>query len=205
MIPNYDKATDEKIKNEFLDYIKQLPEGFIDELIMPYEGMDVFIVSSISSKLAEQGGVASEHNLRLQIVLAVDSFKTIDNVHHELLHAFEFSMNKRAGKNVFLDWNKLNPADFSYYNNSDPWKYTFYGELSNIENVWFVDDYAKTKDEEDRARVVEYATADNWNVSNLFNSSHMRAKLQEISDKLRTYYPSLTDADTLPWERPLKG
>ena len=206
-------------RQAILDYLALFPEGFLDEVIMPYEGFDIYLTGAIQAKngtgnIAE--GFTNEHQGRLYIVFNILTI-TDGTIRHEFLHAFEDAMNKIAGKGVFPDWNELNPPDFSYlagyndeygiqYLNFDPLynQYTIYSEqAADVENIWFIDVYAKTLPTEDRARLVEYAGSPNWASMPAFSSSHILAKLRVISNQLRSYFPSLQNAGMLPWEQPL--
>ena len=78
---------------------------------------------------------------------------------HEIWHATENEILSRDYTAFnWDDWNALNPAGFTYWNDSGDYdrydaRWTMF---DNSEGVYFVDSYAKLAAQEDRARIMEY-------------------------------------------------
>ena len=204
------------------EFLSGLPEGFLDDAIRCYGGLDFYLVDDIyptgSEGIASVAAFAIEVDNRYCIVADVNLYGLYRTFPHEFMHMLENSMNRMsADGNAFPEWNTLNPGGFSYYqsyhdangdeyNDSNYPAYTPADEQSyyNAENIYFLDAYSKTYPNEDRARVFEFACTDDYPYMQAYDSSHVLAKLQTISDSLRAYFPSLSGQQDVIWERALQ-
>ncbi len=87
-----------------------------------------------------------------RIVLDLTSNYQSKLVYHETFHIMELYMYyKNNRNNPFVDWNSFNPSSFSY--GSGDSLYTWTDKVSDIADVDFVSDYAKSSASEDRAEL----------------------------------------------------
>jgi hypothetical protein len=97
-----------------------------------------------------------------------------------------------------VGWEAINPLDFHYLGLTDDsylqeTKYTYFWG-NPADGVYFVDPYAKTKPQEDRARLMEYVMYSDEIGGELMKSEPMRQKLQILCDAIRKVF------DTSSWE-----
>ena len=214
-----DPAAVRKVKAKIRAFLKMLPKGFLDDVIRGYDGFEYYLVDDIEPKsgagIETVAAFAIEQDNRYYIVIDVNMFGIESTLPHEFLHMAENSMNRMTENGgVFDFWNTLNPEDFSYHYSfhdengaeyttwEDP-EYTPSDERAwqDPEFIWFTDAYAKTYPTEDRARIFEYAFTGDYAYMDAYDSTHILAKIEEISNKFRSYFPSLKDAGDLVWER----
>ena len=215
----------EKLNNAramVLNFLNSLPEGLLDEVILPYRGLDIYLTDDIwpvgSEGIESVSAFTTDVHLRKTIVYDINKESFYRGIHHEFLHVFEDRMLKTAGteEEVFKGWDALNPEGFSYYDAyhlddgsevatfpDNRWTSYDPAAASSPEEIWFFDAYAKTYASEDRARTFEFASCGAWKNHAAYKSSHILKKLEYISEVLREYYDSLKNAKNLPWEEPL--
>ena len=127
-------------------------------------------------------------NNKYNLVLRINSGEEMLNIaYHETFHAIEDYLRKCGI--TFSGWNKLNPEGFSYsnvyYTNQE-----FTDTLGNnkyYNNIYFVDNYARSNEIEDRARTFEYIChGEDFSAYN-----HLSAKVRYIKKILLSYFPEL--------------
>ena len=134
------------------------------------------------------GYTLSENN-EFEIVMDISQSVIDTTLCHELMHATEFRM-----KNSLVEWNNYNPQGYLYglsYRSTPDDKYTIVEESKN--NVYFVDEYAKTFDMEDRARVFENVCGKD-NDSLVLKYPHLYEKAKYLKEKMIEEFPSLKEA-----------
>lgn len=118
---------------------------------------------------------------------------------HEIWHATENEILSRDYTTFnWDDWNALNPAGFTYWNDSGDYdrydaRWTMF---DNSEGVYFVDSYAKLAAQEDRARIMEYFMAHEDEAGLLIQSDAIRQKLEWMCRAVRECF------DTAGWGTP---
>lgn len=118
---------------------------------------------------------------------------------HEIWHATENEILSRDYTSFnWDDWNALNPAGFTYWNDSGDYdrydaRWTMF---DNGEGVYFVDSYAKLAAQEDRARIMEYFMAHEDEAGLLIQSDAIRQKLTWMCRAVRECF------DTAGWGTP---
>ena len=136
---------------------------------------------------------------REYIGLDISFYEIRGNLYHELWHATENKILSSSSFSGFYDgsWDSCNPAEFSYryqYDLSDPagtlWRWTLTG---GDQEVYFVDEYAKTYPKEDRARIMEYVMGDDGLAQSVLRFPAIRQKLQLMDQGIRAAF------DTSGW------
>lgn len=118
---------------------------------------------------------------------------------HEIWHATENEILSRDYTAFnWDDWNALNPAGFTYWNDSGDYdrydaRWTMF---DNGEGVYFVDSYAKLAAQEDRARIMEYFMVHEDEAGLLVQSDAIRQKLTWMCRTVRECF------DTAGWGTP---
>lgn len=118
---------------------------------------------------------------------------------HEIWHATENEILSRDYTAFnWDDWNALNPAGFTYWNDSGDYdrydaRWTMF---DNGEGVYFVDSYAKLAAQEDRARIMEYFMVHEDEAGLLIQSDAIRQKLTWMCRAVRECF------DTAGWGTP---
>ena len=118
---------------------------------------------------------------------------------HEIWHATENEILSRDYTAFnWDDWNALNPAGFTYWNDSGDYdrydaRWTMF---DNSEGVYFVDSYAKLAAQEDRARIMEYFMVHEDEAGLLIQSDAIRQKLTWMCRAVRECF------DTAGWGTP---
>ena len=198
----------------------KMPGGFLDEVIEGFDGLNIVLADDIQTKGGVGDGVlkAAAFTImtgrRAEIILNVNYPDMTTNLAHEFMHVIDRALaNRTDAPDAFADWETLNPVNFRYY-------YSYYDPNGNSvteetspaytpadanapdapEVVWFADAYSKTYPMEDRARLFEFLFSGDAPDMYCYYSSHVRAKVRCLISELRKYFPSLEDAEEIPWE-----
>lgn len=181
------------------------PEGFFAQFrnSAGEGGVRFLLVEEIKSSFGVSG-CEYERGQWQNIALDIRMAYRIDGiVCHEIWHATEKHILS-SDYSLFTvdDWAKLNPADFSYYRDYDAAdsdeRWTYYSGGS--EGVYFVDDYSKTFEGEDRARIMEFFMTRDDDARELIKSPAMKAKLRHMCRAIRAVFD--TDGwENVRWER----
>lgn len=193
------KATNNNDITEALDELEYYFLVFNQEFFSRFsthgmDGLNIYFASSISSgnhgssDSAEIVGLYLNKDNKYNIVICINSNEDILNIiFHETFHAIEAYL--RAFNVTFSRWNSLNPSGFTYtnvyYTNmifSD-----VYGYNNNANEIYFVDNYARSSEMEDRARTFEQVGLG----TNLTNYPHLNAKVNYLKQVLLTNFPEL--------------
>ncbi|MCM1180272.1 MAG: hypothetical protein NC347_08465 [Clostridium sp.] len=144
------------------------------------------------------------------LVLDINSWTDLENtVYHEIFHAIEIYLN--MDDTAFFDyevWNALNPEGFEYDSDyhvneeNQNWDYVAGGEG---ENAYFIDVYAKSYPNEDRARIMEYAMMDDTDPRKRnVRYDGIREKLRYISEQIRKGFDTNGWQEVTVWEEVLR-
>ena len=99
-----------------------------------------------------------------------------------------------------ITWNHYNPPDFIYYENrifgnTRGWKDddSYTNREDNIEDVYFVSNYAKSAMNEDMAEVFKYLVSCDDSLPSSFDSPHVRAKAEYLIKWLDDTFDCVTE------------
>ena len=178
-----------KLKNVLALY----PSGLFKEIKEGGIPLTVILVYQYSDD-AITGITDSNYNYANISIAATYSFE--ESFYHESYHYIERYLLKKGAD--FTDWNELNPEDFSYGNVNNDYSYnnTF------LESTFFVNNYAQTSPEEDRASTFEYMMAPN-KASCLNNGNHVWEKANKIASTIENIMNSVSSNNTEYWEQHL--
>ena len=145
------------------------------------------------------------------LVLDVNQFRDFENtIYHEIFHSIEKHLLSQS-EEFFAqeEWEKLNPEgfdyDYDYQKNAKNSNYDY--TIGSIDSeVYFVDPYAKSFPNEDRARIMEYAMLDltDERRSNI-EAEKIKVKLQYICEQLRKGFDTTGWPKKTIWEQALEN
>ncbi|MFR5856761.1 MAG: hypothetical protein ACLUFU_03005 [Bacilli bacterium] len=121
------------------------------------------------------------------IVIDANSSESIDKIaFHETMHAIEEYFNMY--NITFSNWNNYNPAYFKYTNNLSNSIYAdVLGNNKNQDNIYFIDNYARSSEDEDRARTFEFLCLG----EDFDRYPNLYAKSQYLKRMLNYYIPEI--------------
>lgn len=220
---------DETITYEALQLVDEVlgryPKGFFKELKYgSIKKFEIFLCGTLVQGneygISNPGGFALQYNGSQMIVLDAtytSSIKT--NLNHEIMHAMDSRMDYLVNKGkfdyiIFENWYKLNPKNYDYrygyvdengveYDAVNNAAYTPNDEKSrdNVDNIYFIDYYANTFPNEDRARIFENLMNADTELSYEFNSKHLKKKAIYLCRMIRTAFKSIPADELMYWER----
>lgn len=156
-------------------------------------GLEIYLADNITSTSKSEFGNADvvglyiKKNNKYNIVLKVNSGENINTIaYHETFHVIEDYL---ASFNItFASWSNLNPPNFTYsnvyYTNQ-----VFSDTLNNKYNdgIYFVDNYARSNELEDRARMFEFICQG----EDFSEYPHLHAKISYIKQIVLASFPEL--------------
>ncbi len=161
-------------------------------------GLLVLLVEDISAEL-NVIGVSYAMGQWYPVAIDITSGEVTSTYFHEIWHATENRINDLDKSALDLEaWEALNPAGFRYTGEAKPGYMEdtantyFYG--AEGEEVCFVDPYGKTKPQEDRARLMEYIMATEWDAKMMMEHPVLKEKARILSEAIREAF------DTEGWE-----
>ena len=220
---------DENTTNEALklveDVLGRYPKGFFKEF--KYGDIKSFniylcgtLVQGSEYGISNPGGFALQYSGSQMVVMDISYTASIrTSLCHEIMHAMENRMEylQEKGKlkaSVFNNWYKLNPKNHDYrygymdehgveYDAINNAAYTPSDEKSrdNVNNIYYIDYYANTFPNEDRARIFENLMMADTELSYEFNSTHLKAKAIYLCKMIRASFKTIPKNELMYWER----
>ena len=190
----------EKGLTEIESILQKYNKDFFDSFYFEkYEGLHIYLTSKLTpsnleNQISNPAAYSLLNNYKFMIVIDINQPNISELLCHELIHNTEFALNKKS-KDIFNEWNKYNPEDFSYndsYTKEYIYNYTINEE--NKENIYFIDKYSHTYSTEDRARIFENICSCNEN-SIIKNYPNIYKKALYLEEEIYTYYPSLKETN----------
>ena len=197
--------------------IERLPSGMIEEGFDTRKGkyesiygnaddhttkINIILCSKIVEASGDDAGLIYNdlRNKMYNIYIAVDDGGNISQcLAHELYHFFycRISMQNLVGE-VYSqeEWQRELPYKFSYYETAVPKDntYTILTE-NNMENVYFVTAYSKTRDAEDKCELFSYllSTDEKSDLPRAYKSSHVKKRVKMIIDEIDEYFDTVDE------------
>lgn len=179
---------------ELEDYFKIFNYDFFNRFNKNnFNGFEIYLVSGINVNNSNYNsvdvvGLFTLKNNKYIIAIDVSDIEDIETIAcHETMHAIEYYLNNN--KIYFNEWNSYNPYDFSYngvyYTNR-----SFYDTLDSYkfnEDVYFVDNYARSNVLEDRARTFEKICSG----EDYSKYPNLNAKIDYLKNVILSNFPEL--------------
>ena len=192
-----------RILSELKRFADKLPEGFIRELSgqMPNEdenrdSLHIFIVRDVPGDAAAFANIWTEP---LMVCFATGEFSE-SHLAHEFMHIIDYRLHRYSsakGRDYEGDWQALSPA-WAY----DEAEWLDDAQLAEV-GEYFVSDYARTNDAEDRAETFQMLfdspdLSEEWWYS---DSPKIQAKVARLIETIREAFPSVQAVERAWWEK----
>lgn len=213
-----------------VEVLDSTPDGLFEEIMSTKtcsNGIELHLfshrtVSKLGHKISgfELGRTELNTNQddKVRIYLNVRAAYVKLNFVHELYHVMENYMEKVDDTDGIIKeysfWEKLNPDKFEYYETRFDANGNYYG-LDNegkyipkkeidLNNIYFVNNYSKTFEKEDRAEIFSYllATDKKESLPDYYESKHIQEKAEVICKALRNHFKCLKGKEAY-WEQKL--
>lgn len=169
------------------------PQGFFKEFASANLNLEVFLVQRYTTPNVT--GVTDRKENDVIISIAMD-YPFSESFNHEVYHYIEHFIEKKHGE--FSIWNTYNPVDFVYGQEANS-NYSY--SKTGIPSAFFVNNYAQTNEDEDRASTFEYMTA--TSKASCFTSIEypIWKKSSYMSLMIDTYFDTVNSEVVDYWER----
>src|SRR5574344_494961 len=168
--------------------LQKYPQTMFNDFKNKKDRVDIVILDRFSN---DNIALASKNNLNEVKLYISNNEKVERSLHHELFHIFEYCMQDK-NKNVFKDWENLNPQGFKYESNisSLDSKYVYLKDIENSteNNKYFVTKYAKASPKEDRAETFAELMMITKIPDYLTQDTNIRKKANYILKQMSNYY-----------------
>lgn len=167
-----------------------------------YNGLHLYLTgkltpSDLETQASNPAAYSLVYNNKYMIVIDITNKNIEELLCHEFMHNIEFSL-KNNHYEPFINWNALNPENFSYLNSyTKPVIYNYTLTEENPDSIYFIDSYSHTFAEEDRARIFESICACNSKID-LQDYNHLNAKKNYLQEELISFFPSLKNTNLFP-------
>ena len=176
------------------DYFKVFNKDFFNRF---YEnnmnGLKIYLASDIDKSGNSYGnseivGLFFKQNNSYIIVIDINSNESLAKIaFHETMHAIEEYL--RLNNVYFRNWDSLNPYGFSYSGSYSTDAYSdVIGNNTNRNNVYFLDNYARSRAVEDRARMFEFICLGN----DFSRFPRLYEKANYLKEVIFKYFPELS-------------
>ncbi len=166
------------------------PSGLYGEVTNNYP-LTIYLINKYSTNNVTGVTDSTNRNVKMSIATA---YPFNDSFHHETYHYLELYMRNRGMS--YTSWNDLNPVTFKYgtVNTTLSYARTFSADS------YFVNDYAQSSQEEDRASTFEFMMA-NSKASCLNNGKPIYRKAKYMADTMDFFIDSCSTNTTERWEK----
>lgn len=183
-----------KIKSVLLELSEDLshyPPGFFREFSTIGMNLSIYLIERYSNNYVT--GVTDTTNNNVVISIAT-AYSFSESFNHEVYHYMERYIEKRSGN--FNSWASFNPVDFSYGSTNSTYSFT----NAYIGSSYFVNDYAQTSEDEDRASTFEYMMANN-KTSCFGINQPIWLKASFMANVIDVYFTTVNSYTVEYWER----
>lgn len=191
--------------------LKMFPDGFFRELSESgyIRGINFYLCGEFTpyGENSVSDAVAftyTDSGFAIVVANIYEDEYLVDNYCHEICHVIDTRLLEEGILDEVV-WSSFNPEGFEYNNSyldedgndftetaSDeytPWDDEFL-DYWDADTIYFIDSYAKTYPTEDRARLFEYAMCPDGYTDDFFESEHLQAKLEYLSQCIRECWDS---------------
>ena len=181
----------EESLEELEEALKLYPEGFFREFSKKGLYLTVYLVDRFSTENVT--GVTDPRTNNVTISIAT-AYPFADSFHHEVFHYMERYIKLNGG--TFSSWEVFNPSGFVY--GQENLEYSFANTLSI--DSYFVNSYAETAADEDRASTFEYMMA-NRKAAFFEEEKPIMNKAKYMADVIDLFFTTVNSTTIEYWER----
>lgn len=199
----YDQADINNILIELIECLEKYPSNIFKEIQIKDYSIEICLVNYFSNDNIALATRDSNNNFKIYLSNVDKDIKISKSVHHEMYHILEYYMKLEFDINeLYKDWNKNNPAGFSYQENIALLDTSYvYGMDKNGES-YFVSIYSKYSDKEDRAEVfADTMTAESLPTYYTDNVGAIKNKMLLISNAIKNTFYSVSYGTSVYWTR----
>ncbi len=200
----------EALENAFALY----PEGFLEQLKShDIKTLGFYLAGTLRGKynntLDYAGGFALQNGYEQSIVLDIYGWDLKDTIIHEMSHWIDLYIDECEMFNFEVSYRNefeaLNPEEFQYnygYETTSKYeKYVYDSAGTDYDKYYFIDAYAQSNANEDRARCFEYMLKE-CNTEYL-KCPHIYEKMSCMAKYIRKYFDTTNWPEQTSWEKVL--
>lgn len=176
--------------NDLDTALSAYPVGLFEEISASYP-LTIYLIDKYSINNVTGVTDSSTRNVKMSIAT---SFPFGDTFNHETYHYMELYMFNR-GMN-YSSWIDLNPSNFKYGTVDDSLSYS----ITFLSSSYFVNNYAQSSEEEDRASTFEYMMASS-KASCLNKGNPIYRKAKYMADTMDFFIDTCSSNSTERWEK----
>jgi hypothetical protein len=191
------------IQLELQAFLERLPDGFVREIYTDYKdsesnhkSLQIFIFRRMLDD-ENVSAYAQAWSTDMHIAFATESFNTTQ-ISHEFMHLIDYRIEdyySTKGRNLYEEWEELNPEGFEYNPEQD------------FNEEYFPTVYAMTDQQEDRADL--FMTLCDYSGRRetpdfVYAEGKLYKKAQYLCKAIRESFPSVKKAKAVLWERDIK-
>ena len=177
-----------KLNNDLSLY----PSGLFNEIKSNGYNLTIYLVKKYN--VDNVTGITDSSGKKVIISIATD-YQFSESLHHEIYHYMENFMRTKGSR--YTTWDNLNPTNFKYSDkHNSNLSYSYTGDS----NAYFVNNYAQTAAEEDRASTFEYMMASSKSGC-LDNGKHIWLKAKYMCEQIDVVFSSVSPNRIEYWER----
>lgn len=215
----YDESEIQGTLEKVDELLGSFPEGFLQELMSgELKHMRIYIVGEIIG--AQENGATStpiaftypNYGLDAEFVILDGRYpeQITTNLAHELMH-FVTTYIENETPYGFEYWADYLPEGFHYnygYQDADGWDYSDWTYTTwDYEGnpIYFIDDYSKTWETEDRSRLFEYLMMAGLGLGDMsrYEGTPLMDRAAYMCEVIRETFTCINDNTECIWERPL--
>ena len=181
----------EESLDELESALKLYPDGFFREFSKKGLYLTIYLVDRFSTENVT--GVTDPRTNNVTISIAT-AYPFADSFHHEVFHYMERFIKLNGG--TFSSWEVFNPSDFVY--GQENLAYSYANTLSI--DSYFVNSYAETAADEDRASTFEYMIASR-RASCFEEEKPIMNKAKYMADVIDLFFTTVNSTTVEYWER----
>jgi len=199
----YDSNDINKILLEIVSCLKKYPSNIFKEIQIKDYTIEICLVSYFSNDNIALATRDSNNNFKIFLGYNENIEKLERAVHHETYHILEYYMKLEYDINqLYKDWNKYNPKDFSYQKDILLLDTDYVYDLDKSGRHYFVSVYSKISDKEDRAEVfADTMISDSMPAYYLDDAGAIKNKMKLISDVIKDCYYTVEYNPSIYWNR----
>lgn len=186
-----DSNTVKAVLNELDKNLGNYPAGLFKEIKNSGFDLTIYLIERYNEH--DVTGITDSTGKKVIISLATAN-QFNESIHHELYHYMERFMYSKGIR--YTTWNSLNPEGFKYGNTNSSLSFN----NTELADAFFVNNYAQTSPEEDRASTFEYMTV-NAKEPCMDNGKPIWLKAKYMCEQIDIAFNSV-NANTIEyWER----
>lgn len=186
-VEQYDESIVNKNLKQIYETLQYYPDDVFDIFRSRKYPLYIMIVDRFKNNTL---ALASKNSLNQYRLYVSNTNKFERAFHHEMFHVLEYYMSDKR-KNLYSDWESLNPQGFEYEPNTSRINIDYvYNANSNInksldyDNPYFVTKYSKASDKEDRAEIFAELMIATKKLPYLEEGQNIKKKANKIDESI---------------------